>query len=68
MRKALGLRNSSNRGEKQNDLVVAERQKHNGMSWSDSGSAVLAARATAAQNEEALAWFQTGNIAFQLAA
>jgi hypothetical protein len=31
LRKELGLRNSSNKGEKSNDLVVASRQKHNGM-------------------------------------
>jgi hypothetical protein len=34
LRKELGLRISSNRVEKANDLVVATRQKHNGMSWS----------------------------------
>jgi hypothetical protein len=38
IRSALKLRNSSNRGEKANDLVVANRQKHNGMSWSNDGS------------------------------
>ena len=42
VRRELGLRNSSNRGEKANDLLVAERQKHNGMSWSLSGSVALA--------------------------
>ena len=31
-RKKLGLRNSSNQGEKANDLTVSFRQKHNGMS------------------------------------
>jgi hypothetical protein len=68
VRQQLGLRNSSHRGEKQNDLVVAERQKHNGMSWSESGSAALAALATAQQNEEALSWFRTGDIRFRLVA
>jgi len=29
LRAALGLRNSSNRGEKANDLIVSNRQKHN---------------------------------------
>jgi hypothetical protein len=38
VRKRLGLRNSSNIGEKMNDLLVSGRQKHNGMSWSVSGS------------------------------
>ena len=38
LRHELGLRISSNRVEKANDLVVATRQKHNGMSWSKNGS------------------------------
>ena len=42
VRRELGLRHSSNRGEKSNDLIVAERQKHNGMSWSKDGSVALA--------------------------
>jgi hypothetical protein len=68
VRKQLGLRNSSNRGEKQNDLVVSERQKHNGMSWSETGSAALATLATAALNQEAQRWFQTAEVSFKLAA
>ena len=42
LRKELGLHVSSNRVGKANDLVVAERQKHNGMSWSNAGSGALA--------------------------
>lgn len=42
LRHELGLRISSNRVEKANDLVVATRQKHNGMSWSRKGSGTLA--------------------------
>ncbi len=42
VREILGLRNSSNIGEKMNDLVVSDRQKHNGMSWSNPGSVALA--------------------------
>ena len=42
LRSALGLRISSNRAEKANDMVVARRQKHNGMSWSTAGSGALA--------------------------
>jgi len=38
VRKEIGLTNSSNRGEKANELLVAHRQKNNGMSWSKSGS------------------------------
>jgi len=37
LRKKLGLRISSNPVEKANDLVVSNRQKHNGMSWSADG-------------------------------
>lgn len=68
VRKQMGLRNSSNRGEKENDLVVAQRQKHNGMSWSPPGSIALAALATAARNEELGSWFRTGDVEFRLAA
>jgi len=38
LRQKLGLRVSSNLVEKANDLVVSDRQKHNGMSWSAYGS------------------------------
>ncbi len=41
-RHRLGLRVSSNRVEKANDLLVAKRQKHDGMSWSEKGSGALA--------------------------
>ena len=68
VRKKLGLRNSSNRGEKENDLVVARRQKHDGMSWSPPGSIALAALATATRNEEVERWLRTGEISFKLAA
>jgi hypothetical protein len=68
VRKKLGRRHSSNHGEKQNDLVVSERQKHHGMSWSETGSAALATLATAALNQEAQRWFQTGEVSFKLAA
>lgn len=46
------LRISSNRVEKANDLVVANRQKHNGMSWSSNGSAALATITAARLNGE----------------
>ena len=52
VRRELGLRNSSNRGEKANDLLVAERQKHNGMSWSPSGSVALASGTALKHNRE----------------
>ena len=66
VRKRLGLRNSSNKGEKSNDLLVSERQKHNGMSWSKWGSVALAAITTLIRNREYQTWFKTGDIDFKL--
>jgi hypothetical protein len=66
VRKILGLRNSSNRGEKSNDLLVSQRQKHNGMSWSQLGSVTLAAVTALVRNQEANNWFRTGQINFRL--
>lgn len=42
LRKHYELPNSSSRAEKANDLLVADRQKHQGMSWSKIGSIGLA--------------------------
>lgn len=67
VRKRLGLRNSSNRGEKANGLVVSDRQKHNGMSWSCCGSVALAAITALVRNQEYKRWFQTGTLAFSFA-
>jgi hypothetical protein len=63
-RKCLGLPNSSNRGEKANDLVVSDRQKHNGMSWSKPGSVALAAVTALVRNREYARWFQTCTLSF----
>ncbi len=68
VRKELGLRNSSQIGENMNDLVVSERQKHNGMSWSVSGSGALASLTALARNKEYALWFEEGDIEFKLAA
>lgn len=64
VRKRLGLRNSSNRGEKANDLIVSDRQKHNGMSWSKSGSVALATVSALVRNQEYKRWFLTGTLSF----
>jgi hypothetical protein len=64
VRKRLGLRNSSNQGEKANDLVVSDRQKHNGMSWSKLGSVALATITALVRNREYRRWFQTGTLSF----
>ena len=66
VRKKLGLRNSSNIGEKSNDLLVSDRQKHNGMSWSKQGSASLAAITALVRNQEFHRWVTTEDIDFKL--
>ncbi len=53
LRRKLGLRVSSNRVEKANDLIVGQRQKHNGMSWSSDGSGALAAVSMLMLNNDA---------------
>jgi hypothetical protein len=68
LRKELGLRNSSNKGEKANDIIVANRQKHNGMSWSEDGSVALATITSLYKNNEQENWFKHDNaIEFKLA-
>lgn len=64
IRKHLGLRNSSNLGEKANDLLVSSRQKHNGMSWSASGSVALAALTALVRNNEHQLWFRHQTLRF----
>ena len=68
IRKELGLRNSSNIGEKMNDLVVSNRQKHNGMSWSKDGSIALASITALKRNNESEKWFRERKLSFKLAA
>lgn len=68
VRKELGLCNSSAIGEKMNDLVVSKRQKHNGMSWSKSGSVGLATITALKKNNESDKWFEEKELDFKLAA
>ena len=63
LRAELGLRNSSNRVEKANDLCAAQRQKHNGMSWSSSGSGALAQIFALILNHELLSWLHSSSSA-----
>lgn len=65
-RATLRLRNSSNPVEKENDLLVAQRQKHNGMAWSQHGSCALAAIEMVFHNSLEDAWFQQGQVPFLL--
>jgi hypothetical protein len=67
VRKELGLRNSSNRGEKANDLLVSHRQKKKGMSWSATGSLALAALTALVRNGEATRWFRSRSLCFTFA-
>ena len=68
MRKALALRNSSNPVEKANDICVAKRQKHNGMSWSPNGSAALAVISAVYSNGELSQWLNERTLNFRMAA
>ena len=62
LRNALGLRISSNRVEKANDMVVARRQKHNGMSWSETGSGALAQIAALFHNGGLALWLDDNRL------
>jgi len=66
LRKKLGLRISSNKGEKANGLVVSGRQKHNGMSWSKDGSVALATIKSLHLNKEHENWYCNDKINFKL--
>lgn len=68
LRKQLGLRISSNRVEKANDMVVAARQKHNGMAWSEKGSGALAIITAARINGELQDWINGNTPRFKMAA
>lgn len=68
LRHQLGLRTSSNRVEKADDIVVANRQKHNGMAWSKTGSGALAIITAAKVNGELTNWIATGMVNFKLVA
>jgi len=66
LRHKLGLCNSSNKGEKANDLCVASRQKHNGMSWSKHGSVALATVTAMHINNEQRHWYSENKLKFKL--
>ena len=67
LRHELNLRISSNRVEKANDLVVAARQKHNGMSWSKNGSGALAVITATMINGELDRWMTKHRIDYRMA-
>ena len=49
-----------------NDLLVAQRQKHNGMSWSAVGSVALAALTAMIRNGESESWFRKQTLPLKL--
>lgn len=66
LRRQLGLRCSSNRVEKANDVIVAQRQKRNGMSWSKDGSHALAILSALKQSNEQDRWLNHRTLTFAL--
>jgi hypothetical protein len=68
VRHGLGLRVSSNRVEKANDLLVAQRQKHSGRSWSYEGSYSLASITMVMQNNDMDQWLRTHSLPFSMPA
>ena len=62
VRTKLNYRNSSNSVERANDIIVAKRQKHNGMSWTPGGSSSLAAIEMIYQNHQENDWFYNHTI------
>ena len=68
LRHMLGLSISSSRVEKANDIIVATRQKHNGMSWSTDGSGALAVIKACMVNGELSGWIRNKEINFDLVA
>ena len=50
----------------ENDILVAQRQKHNGMSWSKNGSGSLAAIKMVFQNGYEDIWFRQEQISFTI--
>ncbi len=64
LRNKLGLRTSSNPVEKANDLLVSQRQKQNGMSWSAHGSTSLATLTALCRNAQDHQWLLNQSIRF----
>lgn len=64
LRKELHAPNASSQAEKANDLIVAQRQKHNGMSWSYPGSGALAVVTALRLNGELQTWIQDREVPF----
>ena len=64
LRELLGLINSSNRVETCNKMILSDRQKNNGTSWSEDGSFYLALLKTLMLNSELYDFLLTRKIRF----
>lgn len=60
LRRSFNLRLGSSLGEKANDILVATRQKHNSMSWSQRGSGALASLKMLVKNKTFDEWLSSG--------
>ena len=60
LRKRVGLVNSSNGSEQQNQLLAGQRQKQPLMAWRETGSSALASVASMYRNGEDGQWFGSG--------
>ena len=64
LRKRAGLRNASNGSEGINDVLVAGRQKVDGMTWGEEGSYSASNQSVIYANEEDELWFNTNQVTF----
>ena len=60
LRKRVGLINSSNGSEQQNQMLVSQRQKQPLMAWGKPGSGALASVTSIYRNDEDRRWFGSG--------
>ena len=65
IRREYKYHNSSNRVEQQNYVLIARRQKNNAMSWSEIGSAALAAVTMLIRNHDLEEYLETGHVPFR---
>ncbi len=64
LRKRAGLRNASNGSEGINDVLVANRQKVEGMTWGEKGSYSASNQSVIYANGEDGHWFKTNQVTF----
>jgi len=68
LRKQMELKNSTSGVEKRNDILVAHRQKKNGMSWSKTGSHALAVLEMLKINGQVDSFHESGQVLLKWAA